>query len=152
MGLKIRSLKPKIIELILSMALDHKSTHREMSSVLISDLYGKVLTSDDIASGFDDVLKSLNDLTIDAPDAPMVTTYFNLLKTFSLFFFKKIYVNMKRHNSSWKNILYIMQLNFVWYLEVNGIVILSQPSLENIYTRIVGYHFIFVFNYSFKNS
>ncbi|XP_069140774.1 programmed cell death protein 4-like [Argopecten irradians] len=74
--LKLRTLKPKVIEMILSMALDHKCTHRELSSILISDLYGKVLTSDDIASGFDDVLNSLSDLTIDTPEAPVVIGQF----------------------------------------------------------------------------
>lgn len=70
------SMKPKIIEIAISLALDRKATHREMTSILISDLYGKLLSMDDITKGFDDVLQSMGELTIDTPDAPVVVGQF----------------------------------------------------------------------------
>ena len=65
--------KPKLLEYMISIALDHKATHREMTSVLISDLYGKMLNHSDMGQGFDELLSRLSDLTIDTPDAPIVS-------------------------------------------------------------------------------
>ncbi|XP_071090513.1 programmed cell death protein 4-like [Haliotis cracherodii] len=74
--LNVRKYKPKIIETAVSMALDRKAQHREMTSQLISDLYSKLLTSTDISGGFDNVLSRLSDLTIDSPEAPVVVGQF----------------------------------------------------------------------------
>ncbi|XP_046565692.1 programmed cell death protein 4-like [Haliotis rubra] len=74
--LNVRKYKPKIIETAVSMALDRKAQHREMTSQLISDLYSKLLTSTDISGGFDSVLSRLSDLTIDSPEAPVVVGQF----------------------------------------------------------------------------
>jgi len=49
-----------------------QATVREMSSVLISDMYGQLLSQDDITKAFSGLLGDLPDLTIDAPDAPKV--------------------------------------------------------------------------------
>jgi len=43
-----------------------------MISQLISDLYSYFLTEHDIASGFDELLATLDDLHLDTPDAPSV--------------------------------------------------------------------------------
>ncbi|PVD30284.1 hypothetical protein C0Q70_09548 [Pomacea canaliculata] len=69
-------LKRTLVECLISKALDHKDHHRELTSVLISDLYGRVLSSDDVVDGFDDVLGKLSDLTIDTPDAATVVGKF----------------------------------------------------------------------------
>nr|CAD7446601.1 unnamed protein product [Timema bartmani] len=53
-------------------AMDHKPSHREMTSVLVSDLYGRVVTQKDIGRAFDMLLKNLSDLILDTPDAPTV--------------------------------------------------------------------------------
>lgn len=45
------SLRPLVTTYSVQIALDHKDSQREMISVLISDLYGKVVTSRDIAKG-----------------------------------------------------------------------------------------------------
>ncbi|XP_041369955.1 LOW QUALITY PROTEIN: programmed cell death protein 4-like [Gigantopelta aegis] len=74
--LKLGKWKPKLLEYMISIALDHKATHREMTSVLISDLYGKMLNHSDMGKGFDEVLTRLSDLTIDTPDAPTVVGQF----------------------------------------------------------------------------
>lgn len=66
--LNIAKMKERIIELSVSMALDRKASHRELTSVLISDLYGKLLAPKDFQVGFDNLLKNLNDLVIDSPD------------------------------------------------------------------------------------
>jgi programmed cell death protein 4 len=38
--------------LAVEIAMDHKPSHREMTSVLISDLYGRVVTQKDIGRGW----------------------------------------------------------------------------------------------------
>ncbi|KAK9508469.1 hypothetical protein O3M35_006022 [Rhynocoris fuscipes] len=61
-----------IAQLAIEIALDHKPSHREMTSVLISDFYGHVLKQKDIATAFDSLLNNLPDLILDTPDAPIV--------------------------------------------------------------------------------
>lgn len=53
----------------IEVSLDHKQSQREMTSVLISDLYGRIITGKDIAKGFDMLLNNLPDLILDTPDA-----------------------------------------------------------------------------------
>ncbi|XP_076436179.1 programmed cell death protein 4-like [Babylonia areolata] len=69
-------LKRGLVEFLVSKALDHKDHHRELTSILISDLYGKVLSGGDMMEGFDDVLSRLSDLVIDTPDATSVVGKF----------------------------------------------------------------------------
>lgn len=45
------SLRPLVTSVSLQIALDHKDCQREMVSVLISDLYGRVVTAKDISKG-----------------------------------------------------------------------------------------------------
>lgn len=45
------SLRPYVSAYIVQIALDHKDSQREMISVLLSDLYGRVVTSKDIEKG-----------------------------------------------------------------------------------------------------
>ena len=72
------------------MGLDHKPSHREMCSVLISDFYGHLLSERDIALGefsllfnrfifyfklcnftaFENLLKNIDDTILDQPAAP----------------------------------------------------------------------------------
>jgi programmed cell death protein 4 len=40
-----------IVTLLIEMAMDHKPSHREMTSTLISDLYLKVITQRDLGKG-----------------------------------------------------------------------------------------------------
>lgn len=56
----------------ISLALEKKSSHRELASVLISDLFGKLLSSSDIQQGMDVLLSQLDDLELDTPDASNV--------------------------------------------------------------------------------
>lgn len=47
----VGSLRPYVITYSVQIALDHKDTQRELISVLISDLYGRVVLAKDIAKG-----------------------------------------------------------------------------------------------------
>lgn len=60
------------LKISIEIAMDHKDSHREMISVLLSDLYGRVITSKDITKGFDILLQNLPDLQLDTPDAPTI--------------------------------------------------------------------------------
>lgn len=62
----------KITTVLVSLALEKKSSHRELASILISDLFGNLLRSDDIQRGFDILLSQLDDLELDTPDASTV--------------------------------------------------------------------------------
>jgi len=58
--------------LAIEISMDHKPSHREMISHLISDLYLKVLSQRDIGKAFDILMRQLPDLILDTPDAPDV--------------------------------------------------------------------------------
>lgn len=62
----------RIPVVLISLALEKKSSHRELASILISDLFGNILKSDDIQRGFDVLLSQLDDLELDTPDASVV--------------------------------------------------------------------------------
>jgi len=64
----------KITKLAVMLAMDRHNPQRELISRLISDLYSGLLTQDDIARGFDELLVSLDDLQLDTPDAHTVRT------------------------------------------------------------------------------
>uniref|UniRef100_A0A182N8I4 Programmed cell death protein 4 n=1 Tax=Anopheles dirus TaxID=7168 RepID=A0A182N8I4_9DIPT len=63
-------MKPLVTKTVVAVAFDHKQSQRELTSVLISDLYGRVVTRDDICAGFDLLLANLADIMLDTPDAP----------------------------------------------------------------------------------
>lgn len=65
--------KPKLVEYLISKAIDHRAAQCEMTSVLLSELYSRVLTHEDIIEGFNDILNKLSDLVLDAPHAPEVS-------------------------------------------------------------------------------
>ena len=58
----------QIIRVLVTLALEQKAANREKASVLISDLYGQVLNSREVANGFDLILQQLEDLVLDTPD------------------------------------------------------------------------------------
>lgn len=57
---------------LISLALEKKSSHCELASILISDLFDKLLRSEDVQQGFDILLSQLDDLVLDTPDASTV--------------------------------------------------------------------------------
>ncbi|XP_058445328.1 programmed cell death protein 4 [Malaya genurostris] len=69
MSIERRTLVTKIA---VEMAFEHKQSQREMTSVLISDLYGRTISSRDICKGFDTLLENMPDLILDTPEAPHI--------------------------------------------------------------------------------
>lgn len=65
--------KYEFSSLAVSLALEGKASHRELTSRLLSDLSGKMLSQSDMARAFDKMLKELPDLILDTPEAPQVT-------------------------------------------------------------------------------
>ncbi|XP_043239002.1 programmed cell death protein 4-like [Amphibalanus amphitrite] len=61
-----------VVVTMIEVAMDHKSSHREMTSILLSDLYQECLTQTDITRGFETLLASLPDLVLDCPEAPVI--------------------------------------------------------------------------------
>ena len=55
-----------------SLSLEGKASHRELTSRLLSDLSVKLLSQSDMARAFDKMLKELPDLILDTPEAPQV--------------------------------------------------------------------------------
>lgn len=64
--------KYQIVVIAVEAAMDHKPSHRELTSVLISELIEEMLETDDISKAFDVLLQNLPDLILDAPDAPTI--------------------------------------------------------------------------------
>jgi len=62
----------QIVVIAVTLAMEHKSSHRELTSVLISDLYNVLLKMPDYEQAFKVLLKNLPDLILDTPDAPIV--------------------------------------------------------------------------------
>lgn len=63
--------KELMIKLAVTCAMDRKASQRELTSRLISDLYGEsILDQNAIAKGFDQLMEQLNDLTLDTPESP----------------------------------------------------------------------------------
>ena len=58
--------------LAVSLALEAKASHRELTSRLLTDLCGRVLSRSDVESSFDKLLRELPDLVLDTPGAPQV--------------------------------------------------------------------------------
>ncbi|KAM9315240.1 programmed cell death protein 4a [Pholidichthys leucotaenia] len=68
--------KYEFSSLAVSLSLEGKASHRELTSRLLSDLTGKVLSERDMARAFDKMLKELPDLILDTPEAPQMLGQF----------------------------------------------------------------------------
>lgn len=66
------SMRRMVTKVIIEIAMEHKQSHREMASVLLSDCYGRIITSRDIVQGFDLLLDGLPELILDIPEAPVL--------------------------------------------------------------------------------
>ena len=65
-------LRPYVTSTVIEISMNHKDSQREMTSVLLSDLYLRVITGKDIEKGFDMLLENLPDLTLDTPEAATI--------------------------------------------------------------------------------
>ncbi|KAB0802895.1 hypothetical protein PPYR_05081 [Photinus pyralis] len=72
-SLKFRDI---FVQIGIEISMDHKPSHREMTSVLISDLFGHVINEIDITKAFESLLVNLPDLILDIPDAPTIVGNF----------------------------------------------------------------------------
>ncbi|XP_013792200.2 programmed cell death protein 4-like, partial [Limulus polyphemus] len=68
--LDIGNLQPRLVEMMVNLSMERKPSHREITSVLLSDLCGRLLAEEDIEQGFDSLINSLGDLVLDIPEAP----------------------------------------------------------------------------------
>lgn len=71
-NLNLGEMKYSVPVLAVSLALEGKASHREMTSKLISDLCGTVVSKTDVEKSFDRLLKELPELVLDSPRAPQV--------------------------------------------------------------------------------
>ncbi|RXG52094.1 Programmed cell death protein 4 [Armadillidium vulgare] len=70
--LNLHASRHVVIITAIEVAMDHKPSHREMTSVLLADLYGNTLSEEDYELAYDHLLNNLNDLILDTPDAPTI--------------------------------------------------------------------------------
>ncbi|KAG5844953.1 programmed cell death protein 4-like isoform X2 [Anguilla anguilla] len=75
-GLNLGHRKFNVSSLAVSLSLEGKASHRELTSRLLSDMVGKVLTETEMARAFDKMLKDLPDLILDTPEAPQMLGQF----------------------------------------------------------------------------
>ncbi|XP_026572948.1 programmed cell death protein 4-like [Pseudonaja textilis] len=68
--------KATVSSLAVVLSLEGKASHRELTSRLLSDLVGKVLSAEDIAAAFDGMLHDLPELILDTPEAPQMLGQF----------------------------------------------------------------------------
>uniref|UniRef100_A0A493TGE7 Programmed cell death protein 4 n=1 Tax=Anas platyrhynchos platyrhynchos TaxID=8840 RepID=A0A493TGE7_ANAPP len=74
--LNLGEMKYSVPVLAVSLALEGKASHREMTSKLISDLCGTVVSKTDVEKSFDKLLKDLPELVLDSPRAPQLVGQF----------------------------------------------------------------------------
>lgn len=77
--LNLGEMKSGVPVLAVSLALEGKASHREMTSKLLSDLCGTVMSTNDVEKSFDKLLKDLPELALDTPRAPQVCVFLLLL-------------------------------------------------------------------------
>ncbi|XP_068606906.1 programmed cell death protein 4a [Brachionichthys hirsutus] len=68
--------KYEFSSLAVSLSLEGKASHRELTSRLLSDLSVKVMSQNDMARAFDKMLQELPDLILDTPEAPQMLGQF----------------------------------------------------------------------------
>lgn len=71
--LNLGPMRSEVPSLAVSLALEAKASHRELTSRLLADLCGTVLSHSDMESSFDKLLRDLPDLVLDTPGAPKVS-------------------------------------------------------------------------------
>lgn len=75
--LNITHLKHRVIYLAIVLAMEKKGAQRELTSALLSDLYGeRVVTEQDFELGYQALMNALPDLKLDTPDASVVLGQF----------------------------------------------------------------------------
>lgn len=71
--LNLGPMRSEVPSLAVSLALEAKTSQRELTSRLLADLCGTVLSCSDMENSFDKLLRELPDLVLDTPGAPQVS-------------------------------------------------------------------------------
>ncbi|XP_061736466.1 programmed cell death protein 4b isoform X2 [Nerophis ophidion] len=74
--LNLGPMRSEVPSLAVSLALEAKSSHRELTSRLLADLCGSVLFRSDMEKSFDKLLRELPELVLDTPGAPRLMGLF----------------------------------------------------------------------------
>lgn len=74
--LNLGPMRSEVPSLAVSLALEAKASHRELTSRLLADLCGPVLSRGDMENSFDKLLRELPDLVLDTPGAPQLVGQF----------------------------------------------------------------------------
>ncbi|XP_012722447.3 programmed cell death protein 4b [Fundulus heteroclitus] len=74
--LNLGPMRSEVPSLAVSLALEAKASHRELTSRLLVDLCGSVLSRSDMEASFDKLLRELPDLALDTPGAPQLVGQF----------------------------------------------------------------------------
>ncbi|XP_040217571.1 programmed cell death protein 4 isoform X2 [Rana temporaria] len=74
--LNLGEMKSGLPVLAVSLALEGKASHREMTSKLLHYLCGTVLSAEDLLASFDKLLQDLPELVLDTPKAPQLVGQF----------------------------------------------------------------------------
>ncbi|XP_076027227.1 programmed cell death protein 4b [Genypterus blacodes] len=74
--LNLGPMKSQVPTLAVSLALEAKASQRELTSRLLADLCGPVLTCGDVENSFDKLLRELPELMLDTPGAPQLVGQF----------------------------------------------------------------------------
>jgi len=69
-------LHPQFVKKAIFAAMDKQAYERELVSKLLSGLYGRLLTSQEIMDGFQNALNAAEDVSLDIPDAPTLLARF----------------------------------------------------------------------------
>ncbi|KAH7279364.1 hypothetical protein KP509_37G016200 [Ceratopteris richardii] len=64
------------VKRVVTLAMDRKNREKEMASVLLSSLCGKVISSEDVAKSFVNMLETAEDTALDIPDAANELAFF----------------------------------------------------------------------------
>lgn len=75
-GLNLGPMRSGVPSLAVSLALEAKTSHRELTSRLLADLCGPVLSHSEMEISFDKLLRELPDLVLDTPGAPQLVGQF----------------------------------------------------------------------------
>lgn len=71
--LNLGPLRNKVASLAVVLALEAKSSQRELTSRLLAQLVPSMLSSSDLENSLDQLLRELPDLVLDTPGAPQVS-------------------------------------------------------------------------------
>lgn len=72
----LNRVKPELISFIITLSLEHNNTCKELMSRLLRDLSLELFTEEDFISGFELLIKNMDDLILDNPNAPEQTGTF----------------------------------------------------------------------------